>query len=109
VVRRAAHGAGFTAAGIFIAQLLAFTPIAFLVLIGCAGISPSLEEAAQTLRRKLDHVSDDIAAADAARVSANAFLLGSSKAWPISETRLSSAEFRCAVDQDLFCRRRRRA
>jgi iron(III) transport system permease protein len=40
---------GFT--GIAIAQLLAFTPIAFLVLIGVVqGIAPSLEEAAQTLR-----------------------------------------------------------
>jgi iron(III) transport system permease protein len=39
--------------GIFIAQLLAFTPIAFLVLIGVVqGISPSLEEASQTLRAK---------------------------------------------------------
>ncbi len=37
--------------GVFIAQLLAFTPIAFLVLIGVVqGIAPSLEEAAQTLR-----------------------------------------------------------
>jgi iron(III) transport system permease protein len=37
--------------GVFLAQLLAFTPIAFLVLIGVVeGISPSMEEAAQTLR-----------------------------------------------------------
>jgi len=37
--------------GVMIAQLLAFAPIAFLVLIGVVqGISPSLEEAAQTLR-----------------------------------------------------------
>jgi iron(III) transport system permease protein len=37
--------------GVFLAQLLAFTPIAFLVLIGVVeGVSPSLEEAAQTLR-----------------------------------------------------------
>ena len=37
--------------GIAIAQLLAFTPIAFLVLAGVLGaVSPSLEEAAQTLR-----------------------------------------------------------
>src|SRR4029450_13962080 len=39
--------------GVLIAQLLAFTPIAFPVLIGVVqGISPSLEEAAQTLRAK---------------------------------------------------------
>jgi iron(III) transport system permease protein len=37
--------------GVFLAQMLAFTPIAFLVLIGVVqGVSPSLEEAAQTLR-----------------------------------------------------------
>lgn len=37
--------------GVLIAQLLAFTPIAFLVLIGVVqGISPALEEATQTLR-----------------------------------------------------------
>jgi len=37
--------------GVWLAQTLAFTPIAFLVLIGVVeGISPSMEEAAQTLR-----------------------------------------------------------
>jgi iron(III) transport system permease protein len=37
--------------GIFFAQMLAFTPIAFLVLIGVVeGVSPAMEEAAQTLR-----------------------------------------------------------
>ena len=37
--------------GIVMAQMLAFTPIAFLVLIGVVeGVSPSMEEAAQTLR-----------------------------------------------------------
>lgn len=37
--------------GLVIAQTLAFTPIAFLVLIGVVeGVSPSMEEAAQTLR-----------------------------------------------------------
>ena len=36
--------------GIFLAQMLGFTPIAFLVLIGVVdGVSPSMEEAAQTL------------------------------------------------------------
>ncbi|ESZ58866.1 iron ABC transporter permease [Mesorhizobium sp. L103C131B0] len=38
-------------AGIIIAQVLAFTPIAFLVLVGVLqGVSPSMEEASQTLR-----------------------------------------------------------
>ncbi|MEO5677516.1 MAG: iron ABC transporter permease, partial [Usitatibacter sp.] len=37
--------------GIWLAQLFAFTPVAFLVLIGVAeGVSASVEEAAQTLR-----------------------------------------------------------
>ena len=37
--------------GIWLAQTLAFTPITFLVLIGVVeGISPSMEEAALTLR-----------------------------------------------------------
>lgn len=37
--------------GIWLAQTLAFTPIAFLVLIGVVeGVSPSMEEASQTLR-----------------------------------------------------------
>jgi iron(III) transport system permease protein len=39
--------------GVFLAQVLAFTPIAFLVLVGVVqGIAPSLEEAAQTLRAR---------------------------------------------------------
>lgn len=38
-------------AGITMAQVLAFTPIAFLVLVGVLqGVSPSMEEASQTLR-----------------------------------------------------------
>src|SRR4029453_10163674 len=37
--------------GVLLAQLFAFTPVAFLVLIGVAeGVSPAVEEAAQTLR-----------------------------------------------------------
>ncbi len=40
---------GFT--GVWLAQTLAFTPIAFLVIVGVVeGVSPSVEEAAQTLR-----------------------------------------------------------
>jgi iron(III) transport system permease protein len=37
--------------GVLVAQVFAFTPIAFLVLIGVVeGVAPSMEEAAQTLR-----------------------------------------------------------
>lgn len=41
----------FGLTGIWIAQTLSFTPVAFLILIGVVeGVSPSLEEASQTLR-----------------------------------------------------------
>ena len=41
----------YGAFGVFLAQLFAFTPIAFMIMRGVVqGISPSLEEAAQTLR-----------------------------------------------------------
>jgi iron(III) transport system permease protein len=63
--------------GILIAQLLAFTPIAFLVLIGVVqGISPSLEEAAQTLRAGRWTTFATISLALMRPGLANAFLLG---------------------------------
>jgi len=63
--------------GIFIAQMLAFTPIAFLVLIGVVqGISPSLEEAAQTLRARRWTVFATISLPLIRPGLANAFLLG---------------------------------
>jgi iron(III) transport system permease protein len=63
--------------GLLIAQLLAFTPIAFLVLIGVVeGVSPSMEEASQTLRanrwQTFLHVSLPLMRPGLA----NAFLLG---------------------------------
>jgi iron(III) transport system permease protein len=63
--------------GVLIAQLLAFTPIAFLVLIGVVqGISPSLEEAAQTLRAKNWTTFRTISFPLMRPGLANAFLLG---------------------------------
>jgi len=63
--------------GIFIAQMLAFTPIAFLVLIGVVqGISPSLEEAAQTLRARRWTVFSTVSLPLIRPGLANAFLLG---------------------------------
>lgn len=63
--------------GIFIAQLLAFTPIAFLVLIGVVqGISPSLEEASQTLRAKSWTTFRTVTLPLMRPGLANAFLLG---------------------------------
>jgi len=66
---------GFT--GVLIAQLLSFTPIAFLVLIGVVeAISPSLEEAAQTLRASRWHTFKTVTWPLMRPGLANAFLLG---------------------------------
>ena len=63
--------------GVFIAQLLAFTPIAFLVLIGVVeGVSPSMEEAAQTLRASKWHTLWTVSLPLMRPGLANAFLLG---------------------------------
>ncbi|NOZ32946.1 MAG: iron ABC transporter permease [Alphaproteobacteria bacterium] len=63
--------------GIIIAQVLAYTPIAFLVLIGVVeGVSPSMEEAAQTLRADRWHTFRTISLPLMRPGLANAFLLG---------------------------------
>ncbi|HBY13090.1 MAG TPA: iron ABC transporter permease, partial [Rhodobacteraceae bacterium] len=63
--------------GILIAQILAFTPIAFLVLIGVVeGVSPSMEEAAQTLRASKWQVFKTVSLPLMRPGLANAFLLG---------------------------------
>jgi len=63
--------------GIFIAQLLSFTPIAFLVLIGVVeGVSPSMEEAAQTLRASRWQTFRTVSLPLMRPGLANAFLLG---------------------------------
>ena len=62
--------------GITIAQLLAFTPIAFLVLTGVLGaVSPSLEEASQTLRASRWHTFATITWPLIRPGLANAFLI----------------------------------
>jgi iron(III) transport system permease protein len=66
---------GFT--GIWLAQMLAFTPIAFLVLIGVVeGVSPSMEEAAQTLRADAWTTFATVSFPLMRPGLANAFLLG---------------------------------
>ncbi len=66
---------GFT--GIWFAQMLAFTPIAFLVLIGVVeGVSPSMEEAAQTLRADNWKTFTTVSLPLMRPGLANAFLLG---------------------------------
>jgi iron(III) transport system permease protein len=63
--------------GIWFAQMLAFTPIAFLVLIGVVeGISPSMEEAALTLRADNWHTFATVSLPLMRPGLANAFLLG---------------------------------
>ena len=63
--------------GVFMAQMLAFTPIAFLVMIGVVqGISPSLEEAAQTLRADRWRTFTTVSLPLMRPGLANAFLLG---------------------------------
>jgi len=62
--------------GIWIAQVLSFTPIAFLVLIGVAeGVSPSLEEASQTLRADRWRTFSRVSLPLMAPGLANAFLI----------------------------------
>jgi len=66
---------GFT--GVWLAQLLAFTPIAFLVLTGIVdGISPSMEEASQTLGASHWKTFSTISFPLMRPGIANAFLLG---------------------------------
>ena len=63
--------------GVMLAQILAFTPIAFLVLIGVVeGVSPSMEEAAQTLRASPWHTFKTVSLPLMRPGLANAFLLG---------------------------------
>ena len=63
--------------GILIAQMLSFTPIAFLVLIGVVeGVSPSMEEASQTLRASRWQTFRTVSLPLMRPGLANAFLLG---------------------------------
>jgi iron(III) transport system permease protein len=63
--------------GVTIAQLLAFSPIAFMILYGAlSAISPALEEAAQTLRASRGRVFATVTWPLLRPALANAFLLG---------------------------------
>jgi iron(III) transport system permease protein len=62
--------------GVWLAQTLALTPVAYLVLVGIAqGIGPSLEEAAQTLRASPIRTFSTITLPLMAPGIANAFLI----------------------------------
>ncbi|MCC6470220.1 MAG: iron ABC transporter permease [Alphaproteobacteria bacterium] len=63
--------------GVWFAQTLSFTPVAYLVLVGVIqGINPALEEAAQTLRATPGRVFSTITLPLALPGIANAFLIG---------------------------------
>lgn len=63
--------------GIWIAQMLSFTPIAFLVLVGVVeGVSPSMEEASQTMRAGRWRTFRKVSLPLMAPGLANAFLIG---------------------------------
>ncbi|WP_166418747.1 ABC transporter permease [Cochlodiniinecator piscidefendens] len=63
--------------GVYFAQLLSFTPIAFLVLIGVVqGVSPSMEEASQTLGADRWETFRQVSLPLMRPGLANAFLLG---------------------------------
>lgn len=63
--------------GIWLAQVLSFTPISFLVLIGVVeGVSPSMEEASQTLRAGRWLTFRRVSLPLMAPGLANAFLIG---------------------------------
>lgn len=63
--------------GIWLAQMFAFTPVAFLVLRGVVqGVSPSLEEAAQTLRASPRMTFNSVTLPLLKPGIANAFLVG---------------------------------
>ncbi|TRD22103.1 ABC transporter permease [Palleronia caenipelagi] len=63
--------------GVWLAQMLSFTPIAFLVLIGVVeGVSPSMEEASQTLDANRWQTFRHISLPLMRPGLANAFLLG---------------------------------
>ena len=63
--------------GVTLAQLLSFSPIAFMILHGAlTAVSPALEEAAQTLRATRDRVFRTVTWPLLRPALANAFLLG---------------------------------
>jgi ABC-type spermidine/putrescine transport system permease subunit II len=97
--------------GVMLAQLLTFSPIAFMMLHGAlAAVSPSLEEAAQTLAASRTRVFPDghvalLRPALAKRVPARI----RREPGRLREPDRAVRQFRSAVDQDLFRNRRRAA
>jgi iron(III) transport system permease protein len=78
--------------GVWLAQVFSFTPTAFLVLIGVVeGISPTMEEASQTLRADKMRTFKAVTLPLMMPGLANAWLSYSSRALRISETPSCSA------------------
>ena len=95
--------------GLLIAQTLAFTPIAFLVLIGVVeGVSPSMEEAAQTLRAGRWQTFVTVTLPLMRPGLANAFLLGFIESMAdFGNPLVLERQLRRALDRDLLRDRRR--
>ena len=111
-VRHHARRAGSTACqGVLLAQIFSFTPIAFLVLIGVVeGVSPSIEEAAQTLRaNRWRDVHRRLAAADAARTRQRIPGQLHRIDRRLRQSDRARRQLRRAVDRGLLLRRRRAA
>ena len=98
-------------AGVWFAQMLAFTPIAFLVLIGVVeGVSPSLEEAAQTLRADRWTTFRTVSLPLMRPGLANAFLLGFIESLAdFGNPLVLSGNYDVLSDRDLLRDRRRAA
>ena len=97
--------------GLTIAQLLAFTPISSLVLLGVLqGVSPSLEEAAQTLRAGRWRTFARVTWPLIRPGLANAFLIAFVESLAdFGNPIMIGGNFRVLSTADLLRRRRRRA
>lgn len=96
--------------GLLIAQTLAFTPIAFLVMIGVVeGVSPSMEEAAQTLRANRWQTFRTVSLPLMRPGLANAFLLGFIESMADFGNPLVLGGNFNVLSTDIFFRDRRRA
>ena len=97
--------------GVWLAQTLALTPVAYLVLVGVVdGISPSLEEAAQTLRASpLDDVHHGHAAADGAGTRQRVPDRVHRKPRRLRQSAAAGRQSRSPVGRHLFRDRRRAA
>ena len=97
--------------GVLLAQLFAFTPVAFLVLIGVVeGVSPTLEEASQTLRADRWATFSTVSLPLMRPGLANAFLVGFIESIAdFGNPIVLGGDYGVLVDRDLLRRGRRAA